>query len=284
MYLDCFDPRYFIYGSEPAVVWDDPETSLHYLMIFKDKETLARDVLPKFPENFHYTGGLESYFRYGGMTREHFLKICRAVLDAGGACVNAHPKQTLKSDKPSDYYFGEGTAIEVIYTYGGDKQLNQGTMDNYRLWMDMLDGGMKVYNTATADVHGKPTNGGVNTVYASVRHCSEYVDRLIKGDLNSGYVGIKMTLGGAPVGATVKHEEGMELLIKVDDPHPLLYKSEESYRLDVLSNEGLVCSLPIADGKAELALKAKKRRFYRAVVIRESDGAPAAIGNPIWVE
>ena len=284
MYLDSFDPRYFIYGTEPGTVWIDPATSLHYLMIFKDKETLAREVLDKFPDEYRRVGGADGTFAYRPFTRDRFLEVVKAVLDAGGMCVNAHPKQTLVSDKASDYYFGEGTAIEVIYTYGGGEQLNQGTMDNYRLWMDMLDGGMKAYNTATADVHGRPTNGGVNTVYASLRHCSEYVDRLIKGDLNSGYVGIKMSLGGAPVGSTVKYEDGMDLLIKVDDPHPLIYKKDEAHRLDVLSDKGLVCSIPLVDGKAEVAIKAEKRRFYRAVVIRDSDGAPAAIGNPIWME
>ena len=284
MYLDCFDPTYFIYGTEPAAVWNDPKTELHYLMIFKDKESLARDVLEKFPENYRFTGGIEGHFRYGSMERSRFIEIVNAVRAAGGACVNAHPKQTLKSDNAADYSFGDGTVIETIYTYGGDKQLNEGTMDNYRLWMELLDGGHKIYTTATADVHGRPTNGGINTVYAARKHCEEYVDRLIAGDLNAGYVGIKMSLGGAPMGATVKYEEGMELLIKVDDPHPLVYKKDEAHRLDVLSDKGLVCSIPLVNDKAEVAIKAEKRRFYRAVVICESDGAPAAIGNPIWVE
>ena len=284
MYLDCFDPEYFIYGTEPAAVWKEPKTELHYLMIFKDKESLARDVLERFPENYRFTGGLEGSFRYGSMERSRFIEICDAVRAAGGACVNAHPKQTLVSDRAADYYFGEGSAIETIYTYGGDKQLNEGTIANYRLWMEMLDGDMKVYTTATADVHGKPTNGGINTVYAARKHCEEYVDRLIKGDLNAGYVGIKMSLGGAPVGSTIEYKDGMELLIKVDDPHPLVYKKDEAHRLDVLSDKGLVCSIPLVNHKAEVAIKAEKRRFYRAVVIRESDGAPAAIGNPIWVE
>ena len=150
--------------------------------------------------------------------------------------------------------------------------------------MEMLDSDMKVYNTATADVHGKPTNAGVNTVYASRRHCEEYVDRLIKGDLNAGYVGIKMCLGDTPMGGTAKYTEGAKLLIEVGDPHPQLYKPEESYRLDVLSDRGLVCSVPLTDGKARVAIKAEQRRFYRAVVIREGDGAPAAIGNPIWID
>jgi len=284
MYLDSFDPRYFIYGTEPAAVWKELQSQLHYLMIFKDKETLAREILERFPQMYRFTGGMEGHFEYHSIKREGFIEIVKAVLAAGGACVHAHPKQTMKSDKAADFWFGEGTAIETIYTYGGDKQLNEGTMDNYRLWMELLDGGMKVYNTATADVHGKPTNGGINTVYAAERHCREYVDRLIKGDLNAGYVGIKMSLGGAPVGSTVGYTEGMELLIKVDDPHPLVYKKDEAHRLDVLSDKGLVCSIPLTDGKAEVAVKAEKRRFYRAVVIRESDGAPAAIGNPIWVD
>ena len=284
MYLPEFDPEFFIYGTEPSGAWHEPHTSCHYLMIFKERETLARDILEKFPDVYNFTGGIEGTFKYIRMDRARFIEICDAVRSAGGAIVNAHPKQQIKSDNVDDFFFGDGTAIEVIYTGGGIDQQNDWTVDNYQLWMEMLDRGMKVYNTATSDVHGKPDNMGLNTVYAARKHCEEYVDRLLAGDLNAGYVGIKMSLGGAPVGSTTSFTDGMELLIKVDDPHPLVYKKDEAHRVDVLSDKGLVCSIPLTDHKAEVAIKAKKRRFYRAVVIRESDGAPAAIGNPIWIE
>ena len=284
MYLPEFDPEYFIYGTEPSGQWHDPHTSCHYLMIFKDRETLAREILEKFPEEYKFTGGIEGTFEYVRMDRSRFIEIMNAVRAAGGAVVCAHPKQRVESDDPEHFFLGDGTAMDTIYTFGGADQLNKWTIPNYKLWMEMLDRGMKVVNTATSDVHGKPTNMGVNTVYAARKHSEEYVDRLIAGDLNAGYVGIKMSLGGAPVGSTVKYEDGMELLIKVDDPHPLIYKKDEAHRVDVLSDKGLVCSIPLVNDKAEVAIKAEKRRFYRAVVIRECDGSPAAIGNPIWLE
>ena len=284
MYLDEFDPEYFIYGTEPSGQWHEPHTSCHYLMIFKDKETLAREILEKFPDEYQFTGGIDGTFEYIRMDRSRFIEICNAVRAAGGAIVCAHPKQRIESNNVEDFFLGDGTAIDTIYTYGGKDQLNPWTIDNYRLWMEMLECRMKVYNTATSDVHGKPDNMGLNTVYAKEKHCTEYVDRLLAGDLNAGYVGIKMCLGGSPVGSTVAFKEGDELLIKVADPHPLVYKKDEAHRLDVLSDKGLVCSVPLTDGKCEIAIKAQKRRFYRAVVIRESDGAPAAIGNPIWME
>ena len=284
MYLPEFDPEYFIYGTEPSGQWHEPHTSCHYLMIFKDRETLAREILEKFPEEYRFTGGIEGTFEYVRMDRSRFIEICNAVRAVGGAIVCAHPKQRIESDNVDDFFLGDGTAMEIIYTIDGKDQLNDWTIDNYKLWLEMLDRGMKVYNTATSDVHDRPDNLGVSTVYAARKHCEEYVDRLLAGDLNGGYVGIKMCLGGAPVGATVKYTDGMELLIKVDDPHPLVYKKDEAHRVDVLSDRGLVCSVPLVDGKAEVAIKAEKRRFYRAVVIRDSDGAPAAIGNPIWME
>ena len=50
MYLDAFDPKYFIYGTEPAGHWTNPDLSCHYLMIFKERETLEKEILEKFPE------------------------------------------------------------------------------------------------------------------------------------------------------------------------------------------------------------------------------------------
>ena len=67
-----------------------------------------------------------------------------------------------------------------------------------------------------------------------------------------------------------------------DDAHRQNFDPNDSCRLDVLSDRGLAWS-----GKVTLpfrfALSVEDRKFYRAVVIRESDGAPAAIGNPIWL-
>lgn len=284
MYLPEFDPVHFIYGTEPATIWKEPATFAHYLMLFKEQGLLEKVVLEKYPEVYEFTGGVEGEFTYLEIERSKFIEICNAVMAADGMIVHAHPMQLTKSDRIEDYSFGDGTAIETIYTNNKEDLLENGTVENYKLWMDLLDRNMKVYNTASADVHFAPTNSGINTLYVAEKHCREYVTRLQRGDLSAGHVGIKMCLGDTPMGSATSFKEGAKLLIKVGDAHPLCYKKDEPHRVDVLSDRGLVCSVPVVDGKAEVCIHAQKRRFYRAVVIRESDGAPAAIGNPIWME
>ena len=107
--------------------------------------------------------------------------------------------------------------------------------------------------------------------------------QLIAGDLNAGYVGVKMALDGHPVGATVPFRPGMTLQVKVEDVHPLLYDEAEQYRVDIHTDRGLAYSAPLTLPFAA-AIPVQERRFYRVEVIRERDGAPAAIGNPIWLE
>ena len=280
-YLDCFDPELFLYGSEPAGLWNEPNLVFHYLMIFQDRGGLER-VLEKFPDVFQFEGGVEGHFSYIRVDRDRFMEMKDAVLAEGGAFVHPHPKQCMESDRLDDFDFGDGTAMEIVYTITYPEQLNPHTQDNYRLWMDMLAAGKKMVNTSTSDAHGGPTNSGVNTVYSAEKKGSAYVKKLREGDLNSGYVGIKMTLSGHPVGATADYVPGMQLQIKIDDAHPLLFDPDEPHRVDVITDQGLAYSAPLTKNFA-LALQAQPRKFYRVEVIREKDGSPAAIGNPIWL-
>lgn len=280
-YLPEFDPTHFLYGTEPAGPWRDPKLLCHYLMIFPERECLER-VLEKFPDVYEFTGGVEGTFGYHRMDRERFLEIKDAVLAEGGAFVNAHPKQVIKSDDIEDFDFGEGTTMEIIYTYSHDDPLNPHTIDNYKLWLRMLDADKRMYASATADVHAAPKSAGVSTVYASEPHCREYVKRLRMGDFNAGCVGIKMSLDGHPTGSTVAYREGMKLLVKIEDAHALRFDPDTQYRVDIHSDCGVVYSAPLTMPFA-VAIEAQKRRFYRVEVLREEDGSPAAIGNPIWI-
>jgi len=139
-----------------------------------------------------------------------------------------------------------------------------------------------VVNTATSDIHGVPNNAGVNVVYSAEKNGPAYVRQLIAGDLNAGYAGVKMCVGGHPVGSTCRYEQGMTLQLKVEDVHPLLFDPAEPCRVDIITDEGLAYSAPLALPFA-LELEVKPRRFYRAEIIRERDGAPVAIGNPVWM-
>ena len=280
-YLDCFDPARFLYGTEPAGGIAELNAYPHYLMIFPQRDCLER-ILERFPE-YEFTGGVEGHFKYKKYTRSRFMEIVAAVLEEGGAFVHAHPRQVLRSENYYDYYFGEHTAIETIYAESGDSQLNEHTIDNYKLWREMLDAGLKVYNTATSDCHGEPKSTGINTLYVAERICAAYVDRLRAGDVNAGYIGIKMSIGDTPTGGDAAYAEDKALLLRADDVHPINYDPNEAYRVDIITDRGLAYSAPFTIG-FKAALKLEPRKFYRAEIIRESDGAPAAIGNPIWVK
>ncbi len=289
MYLDAFDPTYFLYGSEPAAgISDHPKKCApHYLMIFEERDTLKDEVLEKLPK-YNFTGGTEGHFDYRTYTRKEFEdSVVKTVMDAGGMFVHAHPKQVMQSDDPEDYLFAEHTAIETIYTINEYNALCDFTVENYKLWRDLLKMGHRVYNTATSDCHGAPKHEGINTVYTTERHCKHFVNRLKAGDLNAGFIGIKMCITDgtdvcAPVGGEITYRDGLKLLLKVDDVHPLRYDANEAYRVDIISGRGLAYSAPLTVPFA-LSLDVEERKFYRVDIIRERDGSPAAIGNPIWV-
>lgn len=86
-----------------------------------------------------------------------------------------------------------------------------------------------------------------------------------------------------PVGSTVKYKDGMTLYVKVEDAHPLNYDPDTKYRVDIITDEGLAYSAALTM-PFSVAIKVEKRRFYRVEILRESDGSPAAIGNPIWID
>lgn len=286
MYLDAFTPEHFLYGTEPAMSWNEPYTACHYLMIFQNMGDLEA-VLEKYPEVYEFEGGVEGHFVYKRIDFEKFLEIGQFVLSLGGAFVNAHPMQQIKSDNIDHFDFGDRTAIEVIYTGNHPEVLNPHTVENYKLWLKMLDADKRIYNTATADAHGDPTNSGINTVYAEDPICEEYVRRLRAGDLNAGCVGIQMTLGNfrgfVPMGGTMPYADDLTLCVRIADGHPDRFGDPAEYRVDILSDEGLAYSAPLTALPFTCAVKAENRRFYRVEVIRESDGSPAAIGNPIWI-
>ncbi|MBQ8611552.1 MAG: hypothetical protein IJ412_07590 [Oscillospiraceae bacterium] len=281
-YLDCFDETVFLYGSEPAGLWHEPYTDFHYLMLFQKRESLEQ-LLEQFPDVFEFTGGIEGHFKYIRVERARFAQVVEAIRALGGAFVHPHPRQVMVSDNAADYSFGDGTAIETIYCCEYPEPLNPHTAENYRLWLQLLDEGHRVYNTATADAHGGPTNVGVNTVYASRRHGAAFVRQLIAGDVTAGFAGIKMAVGSTPMGGTAAKGDGQTLCVRIDDVHPQLFDPAESYRVNIHTDRGLAYSAPLVLPFAA-ALPVQDRRFYRVEVLRERDGSPAAIGNPIWLE
>lgn len=282
MYLDSFDPEYFLYGTEPAGLWHEPRLTFHYLMLFRDRGGLER-VLERFPDVFEFEGGVEGYFIYKRVDRDRFMQVKDAVLEEGGAFVHAHPKQEMHSDNIEDFYFGDGTTMEIIYTIKYPDALNEHTIANYKVWLELLDKGCKMTNSAACDSHDAPAMTGLNTVYSPEKNGPAYVDMLRRGDFNSGYAGVKMCIGTAGVGSSVKYEDGLELSVKVEDVHELMFDRSERYRVHIHTDRGLAYSAPL-ELPFKVTLKVEQRRFYRVEILRVRDGSPAAIGNPVWVD
>lgn len=282
MYLDCFDDEYFVCGTEPGGSWNDPHLSFHYLMIVPERDSMMK-VLEMFPDVFEFTGGTEGTYVYKRIDKDRFLDVVKAVRNEGGVVIHAHPKQVMKSDNPHDFYFGEGTIIETMYTCDPPYLGNEATQKNYKLWMEMLDLGYKVINTGTNDSHRQTMLVALNTVYSDRKNGKAYVEYLRKGDLNAGFFGIKMSIDSNSVGSTVAYKDGMKLYIKIEDVHTFRFDKNEKYRLDVITDKGMSYSSEITL-PFKVAISVENRKFYRTVIIRESDGAPVAIGNPIWLE
>jgi len=285
MYLEDFDPEYFLYGTEPWVGFEDKGLSCHYLMVFPEREALGR-VLHKFPDVYEFTGETDvgPSFKYKKTTQARFLEICQAVKEEGGVVIHPHPRQVMQSEDIQDYYFGEGCYIESIYAYNFPYVNNIHSLENYQLWVDLLNSGRKVYTSATNDAHGLPGSYALNAVYSEKKWGPAYTEYLVKGDVNAGYMGIKMSVDSTPVGSTVKYREGMKLYVKLGDVHPCRFDKDDTYRIDVMTDKGLAYSEKV-NLPYSLALNVEKgRKYYRVVIIRESDGGPAAIGNPVFIE
>ena len=282
MYLDSFDPNRFVCGTEPAGKWVDPDVKFHYLMIVPERECLVR-VLEQFPDVFEFTGGTEGTFVYNKIEKARFLEVAQAVRAEGGVMIHAHPKQLMDRDDPTDYWFGEGSAIEIIYALQTRQVLNPDTVNNYKLWMQLLERDCRTIQTATSDCHTQPDNAALNALYVPQKNGKTYVEYLRKGELNTGFLGLQMAVEACPMGSVIKYRPHMQLQIRLGDIHPAHDQAGERYRLDVLTDRGMAYSgefrLPF-----RVALQVQDRKFYRAVVIRCSDGTPAAIGNPIWLE
>ena len=189
MYLDDFDPEYFLYGTEPWVGFEDRDLSCHYLMLFPEREALGR-VLAKFPDVYEFTGenDVGPSFKYKKTTQARFLEVAKAVHEEGGIIYHPHPRQIMQSEDIQDYCFAEGSVIESIYTYHFPEIPNIHSQENYELWVDLIQSGRKVYTAASNDSHTMPMSFALNAVYSEKKWGPSFVEYLIKGDVTAGHV------------------------------------------------------------------------------------------------
>lgn len=281
MYLPEWEDGVFIGGTEPGAhhIVDIPveKNTIHYNMIFEGPKPLE-ELLSEFSE-YEFTGGPEGHFRYPSFTKARLCELIDAVKKKGGFFVYPHPKQVTVSDDPLHYWFCDEIAMEVFYM----SMDSQYTKDNYQLWTDLLSLGKRVWASAGCDKHACASDGALTTIYAEEKKNASYISHLRMGDFVCGPVGIRMCVGDTLMGGNCKFGKD-RLILSIGDFHKSVKNSEHTYRVDLISDQGVVCSREFSceDGINLAIDTSADAKFYRAEVFDLNRDLRIAIGNPIW--
>lgn len=279
MYLPEWEDGLFVCGTEPGTKITDSKADdphLHYNMIFPSSKKLE-ELLENHPE-FEFEGAPEGFFKYPGFTREAFCALIDEVKARGGFFVHPHPKQVMKSNDPLDYWFRDETGIEVFYS----DLRSEWTRANYELWTTLLAMGKRVWACSGEDGHAEAYDTALTAIYAAEKSTRGYLQALRKGDFVCGSVAIKMCVGDTAMGGACSFA-GKRLALAVEDFHVSVKDPTHRYRLDVLTDGGVVHSQTISCTEPTcLAFDAEDVAFYRVEVFDETAELRLAIGNPIW--
>ena len=299
MELPEWDDTIFIGGSEPMAMPKDLNAAtynkLHFNMIFTDPQDLIRTV-ETYDQRYPGTGfnhfideNGEWHFAYlygkTGPTKAQMAELIQIIKDNNGMFVNVHPKSAnyIVSEDPMDYWFADGTGLEVFYGYGGYAPSREVTLKNYKLWTDLLAAGKRIWATAGSDKHNMPNTDALTTVYTSEKKADAYLERFKVGDFVCGPVGIRMAIGEATMGGATSFE-GKRLVFGVGDFHSSAYDPTHTYRVDLMDDKGIVFSKVLDDPTqmTYFAVDAQDVAFYRVVVYDTTTFYLHALGNPIW--
>ena len=295
MYLPEWDPTLFISGTEAMTYinnYDARYNKFHYNMIFNNVSDMET-VLNNHMMTYMFMDGV---FEYKPMSSTEFTQIIQEVLASGGYFVIPHPAQTAMEIAPEgvtswvsedllQYYFCDGIGYEVFYhIYEKQTQRDEQTQLNYGIWTGLLALGKKVYASAGSDVHNQPTDRGLSTVYSSQKLDTAYIEQLRKGNYTAGPVGVRMNIGETTMGGTGDFS-GKRVVFSVGDFHTNFADPSHTYRVDLVSDTGVVFSQKIVPGETQyFAIDAdESAKFYRVEVHDENlDYSLLALGNPIW--
>lgn len=295
MYLPEWDPTLFISGTEAMTYISDRDArynKYHYNMIFNNVSDMEA-VLKNHMKTYMFVDGL---FDYYPMSSAEFTQIIQEVLASGGYFVIPHPCQTAMEIAPEgveswvaedlmEYYFCDGIGYEVFYHISNNQNArDEQTKQNYDLWTGLLALGKKVYASAGSDVHNLPTDRGLSTVYSSQKLDTSYIEQLRKGNYTAGPVGVRMNIGETTMGGTGDFS-GKRVVFSVGDFHTNFLNTAHSYRVDLVSDTGVVFSQKFVPGETQyFAFDADEAaKFYRVEVHDENlPYTLLALGNPIW--
>lgn len=301
--------NYFIGGTEPGTSITDLLASSktpHYNMLFADPVKLE-SIFFKWEEKYKPIKWNRENFptarepseegyrvRYPSFTVAEFTQLAKDVYDAGGLFVHVHPKYDsyIVSDNPMDYYFGDYTGLEITTGSGG----NMMTKDNeeaYRLWVDLLYKGKKIWATAGSDSHRLPDFSALTAMYTTNDHRDDYMETVRAGNMAPGWIGIRMNINGTAMGGETDFT-GQRLQFSVGDIYnpgvkdtygsELPYVEYHTYRVELYDENGLLLQAKI--NPVEMNYFAydcdASAKLYRVVVFDETTEARIGVSNPIW--
>jgi hypothetical protein len=146
----------------------------------------------------------------------------------------------------------------------------------------ILAAGKRVFACAGGDKHAQPGVGALTTIYSEALASASFLPHLRAGDFTCGPVGIRMCVGDTKSGGQCAFE-GKKLTVCVSDFHESVKFADHSYRLDILTDEGVVFSAPVScEEETFVTLNAESCAFYRAEILDTTRDLRIAIGNPIW--
>ena len=309
MYNEKFLADYFIGGTEPGTSITDSKASPHaphYNMLFADPAKLE-SIFFKWEEKFkpvkwnkeNYPNAMEPSedgyrVRYPSFTTAEFTQLAKDVYDAGGLFVQVHPKYDsyIVSDDPMDYYFGDYTGLEITTGSGG----NMSAKDNdeaYRLWVDLLYKGKKIWATAGSDSHRLPDYSAFTAMYTTNDHKDDYMETVRQGNMAPGWIGIRMNINGTAMGGETDFT-GQRLQFSVGDIYnpgvkdtygsDMPYEKYHTYRVELYNEKGLLLQAKIDPTQMNyFAYECNAAdKLYRVVVVNENTETRIGVSNPIW--
>ena len=306
MYLDEWKQATFIGGTETTGWLTDTDATnkvFHMNLIFADVEKYEAFIMEYAdvfqPQIDEETGGIifknppegtqrgdpefDAAYTYLPETKAYMMELAQSVHDHGGFFAHVHPKQSLASENPLDYWFGDYTGIEVQYTYNSTRD-GAKPQANYKLWTDLLDLGKKVYATAGNDEHNMPTVKALTTIYAPENTPAALVEQMRAGNFNPGPIGIRMAIGDIPMGKEGDFT-GKKLAFVIGDIHESELKPDHTYCVYLFRNNEKVASYEMpATGENfyQVVEIDDTADFYRLEIIDETANSRVSISQPIW--
>ncbi|MBQ9838376.1 MAG: hypothetical protein IJO56_02605 [Oscillospiraceae bacterium] len=293
MRAPSWDDKLYIVGSESggwvhSVKEGQSNQKFHANYLFTDLEGMENflNEYPLFFAYFQETGLFKSNGNGIAFTREDMAKIAASVRENGGLLVFNHPKLADNgptSEELMDFWWADETGFETLYGYA-DKYYAAG-MEAYKVWVQLLDAGKRIWATAGSDTHRNPRTTALTTVYSTEQSGKVYMSYIREGDFNPGPMGIRMAIGDTLMGGKGSFE-GQKVIFSVGDFHEVALENGDQFRAVLLDDTGEVFSQVFTAGETVFfSTEAQAdKRFYRVEIYNVATDTLVGIGNPIWNE